>query len=65
MSLVTFAALNGLLATAVLAALAYVCRLPFRIDSSGQTAAAERTAGNVGRGRERRHLPTTAAAYER
>ncbi len=34
MSLVTFAVLNGLLAAAVLAALAYVSRLPFR-GSSG------------------------------
>ena len=35
MSLVTFAVLNGLLAAVVLAALAYVSRLPFRGNSSG------------------------------
>jgi hypothetical protein len=35
MSLITFAIVNGMLAAAVLAALAYVTRLPFRGDSSG------------------------------
>jgi hypothetical protein len=34
MSLVTFAVVNGALAIALLAALAYVCSLPFRLERS-------------------------------
>ena len=32
MSLAAFAAINGALALGILGALAYVCRLPFRLD---------------------------------
>jgi hypothetical protein len=32
MSLMTVAMINGVLAVGILAALAYVCRLPFRLD---------------------------------
>ena len=35
MSLMTVAILNGALALGILAALAYVCRLPYRLDRSG------------------------------
>jgi hypothetical protein len=41
MSLVTFAIVNGMLAVAILAALVCVCRLPFRLDRSSSTLAAE------------------------
>jgi len=44
MSLTTLALVNGILVAALLAALAYVCRLPFRLDrpdSSANTLASE------------------------
>jgi hypothetical protein len=45
MSLVTVATVNGLLAVGILAALAYVCRLPFRINISEPPVAAGSASG--------------------
>lgn len=47
MSLVTFAALNGVLAVGILAALTYVCLLPFRLDLRREPAGS--TAGSAPR----------------
>lgn len=38
MSIVTFAVVNGVLVAALLAALAYVCSLPFRLERNARSA---------------------------
>jgi len=42
-SLVAFAVLNGVLAAAIVAALAYVCTIPFRLDRSASPTGAGAT----------------------
>jgi len=56
MSLLTVAIANGMLAVAIVAALVYVCRIPYRLDSVARPK--ERLAGSEA-------LKQSELAYER
>jgi hypothetical protein len=57
MSLIAVAIANGILAVAILAALAYVCRIPYRLDRHGKPK--ELLAG----GEERKQLEPAHERY--